>query len=220
MIMLQALVALRGWLLSVAPWLASAVGLAGVGVCAAWELATATPAADIDTVCHAETRSGFALDREMGRLSAWVLAHLRTPEGAAAFRALRDAPLAERAADLTRRARASSMRECPLAASYQALAAESRYRADVQQACSRFTFPGMADLPPPERVQRLAEWLDGQGSCARSRALAVAIREEPRIEDAQQWMRNASREAGSFSCDVAATLGAPTSPQACTPRAQ
>jgi hypothetical protein len=212
--------AVGGRLLSLAPWLAPAVGLMGVGACVAWELAAATLAADLDAICYAETRSGFVLDREMGRLSAWVLAHLRTPEGAAAFRALRDEPLEERAADLATRAHAASLRACPLVASYDTLAAESRYRADVQQACSRFTFPGMTDLPPSERVQRLAEWLDARASCPRSRALAVAIREEPRIDDAQQWMRNASREAGSFSCDIAATLGAPPPPLACAPRAQ
>jgi hypothetical protein len=207
-------VALREWLLSHAGWLAPLAGLAWVGAFSACELA-ATPSADLDAICHAEARSGFAIDREMGRLSAWVLAHLRTPEGASVFRALRDEPLGERATDLALRASAASLGACPLVASYEALDDASRYRADVQHACSRFTFPGMTDLPMSERVQRLAEWLDTQGVSTRGRALSVAIRQEPHVEDVQQWMRNASREAGSFSCDIVATLGAPPPPLAC-----
>ena len=207
--------AVRGWLLSNAPLIALGAGVAWVGAFAACELAAATIETDIGTICDAEARSGLSLDHDMGRLSAWVLAHLRTPSGAYLFRELRDEPLGERARDLEARARAASLPSCPLAAAYEGLTSASRYRSDVQQACSRFTFPGLGDLPHAERVQRLAEWLDTQGSSPRSRALSAVIRQEPRIEDAQQWMRNASREAGSFSCDIAAALGAPAPASAC-----
>ncbi len=196
--------------------LASAAGALWVIVFAAWELTTTTMARDLDVICTAEARSGFSLDHDMGRLSAWVLAHVRTPEGGSLFRTLREVPLGDRAAYLA--ARAASRPGCPLAASYEAVVAASRYRADVEQVCSRFTFPGLADLPAAERVQRVAEWLETQGTSPRSRDLAAAIREEPRIADVQQWMRNASREAGAFSCDIAATLGAPAPALACSTR--
>lgn len=195
---------------------AFAAGVAWAFAFAAWELTTATTARDIDTICYAEARSGLSLGHDMGRLSGWVLAHVRTPAGGSLFRTLRDAPLGERAGYLAVRARAASLSACPLAASYEAVVAASRFRADVQQACSRFTFPGMTDLPPAARVQRIAEWLDTQGGSPLSRALADAIREEPRIDGAQQCMRNASREAGAFSCDIAAAIGAPMPALACT----
>jgi hypothetical protein len=199
------------------PILATLSGVALVAAFVGWKLAGSTSARDAETMCNAEGRSGLWLDRDMASLSGWIRVRLTTPEGGQWFEALRDAPLTQRAGDLRSRARAAGLAACPLAESYARLRAVALYRADLQQACSRFTYPGMEDLPVAMRVQRLAEWLETQAATEQAHVLAATIHQDASRGDAKHWLRSAAAEAGVYTCDVA-TMVTAEAPLACAAR--
>ncbi len=190
-----------------APLAAAAFGIALVGGVVSWKLLASTYAEDVTTICNAEITSGLLLDREMAKVTEWVRGRLTTRQGRELFASLRDEPLGDRARDLRAEARAASFGTCPLAESFEELQRQAEYRTDLQHLCSRFTFPGLAELAPPERVQRLAEWIDAQATTARARVLASPLRSAT-ARDSRLLLAQAAAEANLLSCDVAGALEA------------
>jgi hypothetical protein len=191
-----------------APLAAAALGIALVGTVVSWKLLASTYAADVTTICNVEITSGLLLDREMAKVTEWVRGRLTTRQGQELFASLRDEPFGDRASDLRAEAHASAFGTCPLAQSYEELQRQAEYRTDLQHLCSRFTFPGLGELAPRERVQRLAEWIDTEATTARARVLASPLRSAKTAGDSRSLLAQAAAEANLLSCDVAGTLEA------------
>jgi hypothetical protein len=106
----------------------AATALAGVTLVAAvvvWRLAGATYGADVETLCGAELRSGLTLARDMPALNEWLRGRLATPDGNALLSRLADVPVAKRAPRLREAAASLGIGTCPMARSYEALAADA-----------------------------------------------------------------------------------------------
>src|SRR4029077_15658250 len=116
------------------------------------------------------------LRRDMPALGEWVRAHLATPEGNELCAALGDAPFVDRAARLRSEARPRGLAACPLARSYEELAAEADARADLQRLCSYVTFPGIEQADDGARLERVESWIERDGASAGTKALAEPLR--------------------------------------------
>jgi hypothetical protein len=191
-----------------APLAAATLGFALVGSVVSWMLFASTYARDVDTICNAEVASGFQLDRDMARVTQWIRERLATRQGGALFALLRDEPVRRRGHDLRAEAAALALKACPLAQSYDEQWAQAEYRADLQRLCSRYTFPGIADLAPAARVQRLAEWLDTEAGTAKARALASPLRFVSTGREGVSLLREAATQADLPTCDVGGMLEA------------
>jgi hypothetical protein len=177
--------------------------LAGV---VAWRLFGSTYHADIETICDAETRSGFALPHEWPELTAWVRAHLATPEGNQFYSSLGDVRVEDRARRLSDEAVASRVASCPMVGSYDKLAADAEYRRDLQRVCSRGTLPDLADLDDSARLEAIAQFIDANAKSSRTRDLAERLREAGNPVDRARILRQAAHATDVFTCDVASTL--------------
>jgi hypothetical protein len=201
----------RGQRERLAPLAAAALGVILVLGVVSWKLLASTYPEDVTTICNAEIASGFFLDREMGNVTEWVRGHLTTRQGGEFFASLRDEPLGDRARDLRAQAHALALGGCPLAQSYDELQAQAEYRADLQRLCSRFTFPGLGELAPAQRVQRLAEWIETEAITPRARLLAAPMGSARTVTDSGALLAQAAAEANLFTCDLAGTLEAAAS---------
>ncbi len=143
------------------------------------------------------------MSADMARVTQWIYGRLRTPRGGQLFARLRDEPLGARAAELRARAREVALDACPMVRSYESMDDEARHRTDVQHLCSRLTFPGLADLPPGERVQLLEEWIDAEAATAETRALASPLWQAEAGPQQASLLRRAAFDAGVLTCDVA-----------------
>jgi hypothetical protein len=184
-------------------------GLALIGAVVVWRLAGTTPAADVETICRAEARSGLTLAKDMPALGVWLRGHVATPEGNELLARLGDAPMADRAPRLRSAAAARGIGECPMARSYEGLVADGDYRADLQRLCSFVTFPDLAGSDDAARLDALEEWIESQAANARTKALADPLRRAATPGERARLLRAASREMDIFTCDIAKTLESP-----------
>jgi hypothetical protein len=190
-------------------------GLAGLALVAGvvvWRLAIASYRADVETMCHAEARSGLVLSKDMQALTAWLRGHLTTPEGNELLSRLGDAPMSARAARLRDAAASVGAGACPMTASYESLVNDGDYRADLQRLCSYVTFPDLAAGDDAARLAALEDWIEGQAKNPRTQALAAPLRSAGTPAERARVLREASGEMGIYTCDVAKTLETPPPP--------
>jgi hypothetical protein len=184
-------------------------GVVLVAVVVAWRLGRASVRGDLETICFAESRSGWTLRTEMPALTEWTRRHLTTPEGNTLDAALRDVAMGERGQRLRTEATAHGIESCPLAASYDALALEGDERADLQRLCSYVTFPDLAAGDDRARLEVLEAWIEREASTARTRALAGPLRDAATPADRARMLRAASAAVDMLTCDVAGVLETP-----------
>jgi hypothetical protein len=187
-------------------WLAAGAVL--VGGVVATTLVGRTYANDVDTVCHAEARSGHPLGASMADLTRWVRPSLTTPEGNALFTNIGYAPLATRAGILRREAARVRIGQCPLAESYERLALDADYRSDLQALCSRVSLPDFEGLDDEERLTRIEGLVDAGAKSARTRDVAGRLRRAA-PDQRGRVLSEAARETQIFSCDIAKAWSQP-----------
>jgi hypothetical protein len=190
-------------------WVLLAAGAALVAGVMTWRLAGTSLRADLGTICEAESRSGWTLRHEMPALTEWIRGHVTTSEGNATFSGLGDLPMAERAGRLRAAAARSGVDPCPLAASYEALVAEGDERGDLQRLCSYLTFPDLAAADDAARLESLEAWIEHDAANARTRALAVPLRDAQTPADRALVLRAAASAVGMLRCDIAGTIEKP-----------
>jgi hypothetical protein len=184
-------------------------GVVLVTVVVAWRLGGASVRGDLETICSAESRSGWTLRTEMPALTEWTRRHLTTPEGNTFDAALRDVAMAERGRRLRAEAAAHGIGSCPLAASYDALVLEGDERADLQRLCSYVTFPDFVNGDDRARLEVLEAWIERDASTARTRALAGPLRDAATPADRARVLRAASSAVDMLTCDIAGVLETP-----------
>jgi hypothetical protein len=190
------------------------LGVVLVGGVVAWKLAGSTYRGDIETICSAEKGAGVTVEKDMAKVSAWVRAHLATPEGNQFFSSLSDARMAERAKRLQGEATTQHVGSCPMVASYELVAAEGDYRSDLQHLCSSVAFPKMAELDDSGRLARLEDWIANQAKSPRTKELAEPLRQAATPADRARLLREAAGKMSVYSCDGAKVI---ESPQAAPP---
>jgi hypothetical protein len=184
-------------------------GAALVGGVVSWRLAGSTYRADVETICDAESRSGFGIRHDMPALGEWLRGHLETPEGNELLSALGERPMAERAGRLRSAAGALGFAACPMAEAYEQLVADGDYRAELQRLCSYVTFPELGQGDDPARLQTLEDWIDTHASNPRTKALADPLRAAPTPAARAGVLRSASGAIDIFTCDIAKVIESP-----------
>jgi hypothetical protein len=179
-----------------------------LGAVVAWKLLGSSYRADVETICNAEPRSGFTVQHELQKLTQWVRANLETPEGNQLFSSVTEAHLTERAKRLKSEASAQNVASCPLVASYEQLAAEGEYRADLQHLCSSLSFPHLIELDDAGRLAKLVEWIDAQARSPRTKELSAQLGQAPPPERAK-LLRDAAGKVDVFTCDTTKVLDSP-----------
>lgn len=182
------------------------LGVVLVGGVVVWKLVGSSYKSDIETICNAEKGSGFTIQHDMQKVAQWARDHLATPEGNRFFSDLGDARLVERAKRLRGEADAQHVAACPMAAAYQALAAEGEYRADMQRLCSGVTFSKLAGLDDDARLAKLEEWIANEAKSPRTKELAEPLKQAASPADRAKLLRETAARLDVFSCDVAKTL--------------
>jgi hypothetical protein len=196
----------------VAAALATAGGLLLLSGLVIWRLGGPKYASDVATLCDAEGRSGFGLRREMPALGDWIRGHVVTPRGNVLLARLGDLPMADRAAAIRVEAQAAGVAACPLADSYDAIVAEGATRADFQRLCSYVTFPDLATHGDAARLTAIEHWLATQATDPATRALADPLREATTPAERARLLRDASKDAGLLTCDIARVVETPLPP--------
>jgi hypothetical protein len=187
------------------------VACAGAGALVAvvvWRLG-ASYSADLETICHAEARSGVLLRRDMAGVADWTRAHLVTADGNAFYAGLADLPVAARARRLVAEAAARRIPSCPLVAAYDDLVDDGRFRADMQHLCSRVTFPDLMSVTAGERAEALERWIETASVTSRMRALAGPLRTAASPREQARVLNEAARGVDVLTCDVVKALLAP-----------
>jgi hypothetical protein len=187
----------------------------GAGVVAG-KLLGSTVAHDVDTLCDAEVESGFALRKNVARVTEWLEERLKTPEGNRLLTTMRDLPIDRRAEWLEQRARALGRIDCPLSAAYRDVSARWAVRERMQVLCSSFTFPGIGALDDAMRPQFIDEWFEASWPAGGPNRLRARLLEARTGAERADVLRSEARGSGLLSCDLARTLGAPPV-RACTP---
>ncbi len=173
------------------------------------KLLRATVAHDVETLCNAESASGFAVSTNAARVTTWTQDHLMTGEGGRLFAALRDLPLDERAQWLRQRSHAAGISSCPMVSVYDEVARRWRSTEELQHLCSTATFPDLEKLDDPERLQVVEEWLTLHASTGEARLLGSRLNGVDTVAAASELMRSAASDLGILSCDVAKILTVP-----------
>ena len=176
-----------------------------------WKLLGSSYKGDVEAICEGETASGFTLDKDMSKVTAYVRQHLATPEGNQFYSTLSDAKLADRAKRLQSESSTLGLRSCPMVAAYEKLAAEGDYRADLQHLCSNVAFPHLGEIDDAARLQKLEEWIDQGARSPRTKELADPLRQGTPADRAK-LLRDAAAKVDVFSCDLAKTLEGPVLP--------
>jgi hypothetical protein len=181
-----------------------------VGV-VAWKLVGSSYKGDVRTVCNGETASGFTVEHDMSKVTAYVRQHLDTPEGNELFSTLSDSKLAERAQHLQSESVKVGLPSCPMVEAYEKLSAEGEYRADVQHLCSSAAFPHLGEVDDAARLQRLEDWIDQAARSPRTKELADPLRQGTPADRAR-LLRQTATKADVYGCDLARTLEGPVLP--------
>jgi hypothetical protein len=185
------------------------VGVLLVGGVVAWKLAGSTYRSDVEAICNAEKGSGYTVVKDQPKVIQWVREHLSTPEGNEFFSSLSDAKVLDRAKKLQGEADSLHVRSCPIVASYQALAAEGEYRADLQRLCSSLAFPKLAEMDDAGRLAKMIDYIDTQAKSPRSKELEDPLRQAASPVDRAKVLRDAANKMDIFSCETAKTLESP-----------
>jgi len=106
-----------GWVTDWRAW-GVAGGLLVFGVIG-WKLLGSTYKGDVQTICEGETASGYTLEKDMSKVTAYVRQHLATPEGNTFYSTLTDAKLIERAKRLKSEASTLGFGSCPMVAAFE-----------------------------------------------------------------------------------------------------
>lgn len=186
------------------------------GAVVADRLFGATYAHDLATLCNAEAESGFAMKRNMARVTAWSQDHIQTAEGGRALASLRDLPLEERAGWLQQRSRAAGLSSCSMVGAYEELAGRWRSKQELQRLCSAFTFPDLEKLAPAERVQVIDEWFVLHASTPDVRLFGIGLDRREKAAERAARLRDEATDFGILACDVAKILPVPVA-QSCGP---
>ena len=99
-------------------------------------VACASPKRDVETICHAEARSGLTLRASPSKLTAWLDAHVATTDGKALLEAIDAAIPPERGATLRSEATGRGVTPCPLADAYDAAVSDRGRLADLRAICA------------------------------------------------------------------------------------
>ena len=185
-------------------------GLLVFGVIA-WKLLATSYKGDVQTICNAETESGFTLDKDSSKVTTYVKQHLGTPEGNQFFATLSDAKLGDRAKRLQSEATTLGIGSCPVVAAYEKLNAAGEYRADLQHLCSNVAFSHLAEVDDAARLQRLEDWIAQGARSPRTKELAEPLRQGTPADRAK-LLRDAASKMDVFSCELAKTLEGPVVP--------
>jgi hypothetical protein len=177
-----------------------------------WKLLGSTYKGDVKTICAGEADSGYTLEKDMSKVTAYVRQHLATPEGNTFYSGLSDAKLADRAKRLKSEASTLGIGSCPMVAAYEKAAAEGEYRADVQHLCSNVAFAHLAEQDDAARLQRLEDWIDQGARSPRTKELAEPLRQGATPADRAKLLRDTAAKVDIFSCDLAKTLEGPVMP--------
>jgi len=189
----------------------AAVGGALVVGVVTWKLLGSSYKGDVQTICNGESASGFTVEHDMSKVTAYIRQHLDTPEGNELFSTLGDAKLAEKAKHLQAESTKVGLHACPMVEAYEKLSAEGEYRADVQHLCSSSAFPHLAEVDDATRLQRLEDWIDQAARSPRTKELADALRQGTPADRAKV-LRQAAAKVDVYSCDLAKTLEGPVLP--------
>ncbi|HEY3821517.1 MAG TPA: AgmX/PglI C-terminal domain-containing protein [Polyangiaceae bacterium] len=199
-----------GWVSDWRAWgLAGALLVFGV---IGWKLLGSTYKADVHTICNGEADSGYMLDKDTSKVTAYVRQHLTTPEGNTFFSALSDAKLVERAKRLKSEAGTLGIASCPMVAAFEKAAAEGDYRADIQHLCSNVAFSHLAEQEDAARLQRLEDWIDQSAKSPRTKDVGDALRKAATPADRANLLRDDANKVDIFTCDLAKTLEGPVMP--------
>ena len=199
-----------GWVTDWRPW-GVAGGLLVFGV-VGWKLLGSTYKGDVRTICDGETDSGYTLEKDMSKVTAYVRQHLATPEGNTFYSALSDARLVERAKRLKSEASTLGIGSCPMVSAFEKAAAEGDYRGDLQHLCSNVAFSHLAEQDDAARLQRLEDWIDQGAKSPRTKDLAEPLRKGATPADRAKLLRDAAAKVDIFSCELARTLEGPVMP--------
>jgi hypothetical protein len=186
-------------------------GVVLIGGIVAWKLIGSTYRSDVETICNAEKGSGFTVQKDMSKVTQYVRSHLATPEGNELFSSLSDAKMIDRAKRMRDEAAKEKIASCPIVASYERVAAEGDYRADMQRLCSNVTFPKLGELDDEGRLAKLEDWIDQQAKSPRTKELADPLRLGTSVDRAK-LLRDSASKMDIFTCDVAKTLEGPILP--------
>ena len=199
-----------GWVTDWRAW-GIAGGLLVFGVIG-WKLLGSTYKGDVRTICDGETDSGYTLEKDMSKVTAYVRQHLATPEGNTFYSTLSDAKLIERAKRLKSEASTLGIGSCPMVAAFEKAAAEGDYRGDLQHLCSSVAFSHLAEQDDAARLQRLEDWIDQGAKSPRTKDLAEPLRQGATPADRAKVLRDAAAKVDIFSCELAKTLEGPVMP--------
>jgi hypothetical protein len=187
------------------------VGAVLVSGVVAWKLLGSSYEGDVRTLCNAETASGFTVEHDMSKVTAYVRQHLDTPEGNELFSTLSDAKLAERATHLQSEAARVGVPSCPVVEAYERLGAQEEYHADIQHLCSSAAFPHLGEADDAGRLQRLEDWIVQAAQSPRTKELGDALRQGTPADRAK-LLRQTATGVDVYRCDLARTLESPLLP--------
>ena len=74
------------------------------------------------------------------------------------------------------------------------------------------TFPDLASGDDAARLAALEDWIEGQATNPRTKALAGPLRSAGTSAERAHVLREASRDIGVLTCDVAKTIETPAAP--------
>jgi hypothetical protein len=199
-----------GWVTDWRVWgLAGALLVFGV---IGWKLLVTTYKGDVKTICDGEASSGYTLEKDTSKVTAYVRSHLATPEGNTYFSALGEAKLAERAKRLKSEASTLGIGSCPMVAAFEKAAAEGDYHGDLQHLCSSVAFGHLAEQDDATRLQRLEDWIDQAAKSPRTKELGDALRQGATPADRAKALRDAAGKVDIFNCELAKVLEGPVLP--------
>jgi hypothetical protein len=187
------------------------IGLVLVGGVVAWKLLGSSYKGDVETICNAEKGSGFTIEKDSSKVTQYVRAHLATPEGNELYSTLGEAKLHDRAKRLQSTADSLKIGSCPAVASYEQVAAQGDYRADLARLCSSATFPKIGELDDAGRLAKLEDWIDKEAKSPRTKELADPLRQGGGVERAK-LLRETAGKMDVFTCDLAKIIEGPILP--------
>jgi hypothetical protein len=179
-----------------------------VGGVIAWKLVGSTYKADVETICNAEAGSGFTYEKDTSKVTAYIRAHLATPEGNTFYSTLSDAKLADRAKKLQVAASDLHVGACPTVAAFEKLAASGDYRSDVVHLCSQLSYPHLAELDDGERLKAMEDWIASGARSPRTKELGAALVPGTGADRAKV-LRDTAQSIDVFTCENAKTLEGP-----------
>jgi hypothetical protein len=187
-------------------------GVVLVGGVVAWKLVGTSYKRDVGTICNGEQSSGFTMDKESSKVSAWIRDHLGTPQGNELYSALSDARGADRPKKLQDEADKVGITPCPMVQSYQQLAAQAEYRGDLQKLCSTLTFPKLLASDDPTRLGLIEDWIDKNAKSPRTKELAEPLRQAQPGTERAHVLREAAAKLDVLACENAKSIENPPPP--------